>query len=85
MRYTTKIELPVATAKSGNYVLTKYALEKLIDQLKTRCNVINIEWHEGNCTATIEMFSPVELESEPTSFELFVRDMISQVNRKNLT
>lgn len=85
MRYTTKIELPVGTAKGGNYILNEAALQKILEQLKTKCNVISIEWHEGNCTATVEMFSPVELESKPTSFELFVRDIISQVNRKNLT
>ncbi len=84
MRYTTKIELPVVTAKSGKYILTETALEQLLDHLKTKCNVINIEWHEGNCIATVEMFSPVELESRLTSFELFVKDIISQENRKNL-
>ena len=85
MRYLTKIELPVERAKNGNYVLNDVALEKLLEQLQTTCNVIGVEWHSGNCIATVEMLSPVELEAQPTSFELFVRDVISQENRKNLT
>ena len=83
MRYTTRIELPVTESKNGNYVLTKLALQQMLEYLKTQCNIINIEWNQGNCIATIEMLSPVELESEPTSFELFVKGVINQTNRKN--
>lgn len=83
MRYTTRIELPVTESKNGSYVLTKLALQQMLEHLKTHCNIINIEWNRGNCIATIEVFSPVELESEPTSFELFVKSIINQTNRKN--
>jgi len=83
MRYTTKIELPVKTSKCGNYILSDTALRSLLEQLKTHCNIINIEWNEGNCFATLELFSPVQIKSEQSTFESFVGDVVNQINRRN--
>lgn len=83
MRYTTTIELPVKQAKQGQYILSKEALSSMLTQFATQGNIINVEWKNDNCFVTIEMYTTNKVESVPSSFELFVKDVICQNSGQN--
>lgn len=83
MRYTTTIELPVKQAKQGHYILSKEALSAMLAQFATQGNIINLEWKNDNCFVTVEMYSAEKFEAAPSSFELFVQDVIRQNSRQN--
>ncbi len=82
MRYTTKIELPVEKSKAGSYVLSYDALQQMLRHLGEQGNIVSIEWENGNCVATVDVFSPVTLDPEVSSLELFVRDIVNQNSGK---
>lgn len=83
MRYTTTIELPVKQVKQGQYILSKEALSSILAQFATQGNIINVEWKNDNCFVTVEMYTAEKLETVPSSFELFVQDVIRQNSRQN--
>lgn len=83
MKYIAKIELPVEKSRYGNYVLSNKALNQMLNLISKKCNIVSVDWENGNCTATVEILSSVTLDSKATSLELFVRDVIYQNSGKN--
>ena len=77
MRYTTRIKLPVERGNFESYAVSKSVLQQILDAIGIG-NILSVEWENDDCVAIVGIQTSLKLETEYSSLELFVRNIINQ-------